>query len=219
MTPAALCPHAARAALHALALAPDYPCTMAASTLRLDQAAVHMYPRLGVADALARDLAAFAAEPEPVRGFRSFAAVFGDDAPADEAAFEAALWDTLGALHACDAAPWDPAVAADPADAAFSFSFAGRAFYVIGMHPNASRPARRFGRPMLLFNLHAQFEQLRAQGRYDRVRTLVRDRDRALAGTTNPMMDDFRTRSEARQYSGRAVPAGWQCPFHAASRG
>jgi hypothetical protein len=212
------CPYGARAQLQAFALSPDYPCTMAASTLRLDQATVRTYARLGpeAAADLARDLAAFAAEPEPERGFRSFAAVFGGDDPADEATFEALLWDTLRALHDHDGAAWDPSVSADPASPEFSFSFAGRAFYVIGMHPNASRPGRRFGRPALLFNLHEQFERLRADGRYDRVRGTIRDRDRALAGTTNPMMDDFGTRSEARQYSGRAVGAEWKCPFHAA---
>jgi hypothetical protein len=189
---------------------------MAASTLRLDQAAVHTYAVLGAEAAgdLARDLAAFAAEPEPDRGYRSFAAVFGGDAPPDEVTFEAHLWDTLGALHDHDGAPWDPSVSADPDSPAFSFSFAGRAFYVIGMHPNASRPGRRFARPTLLFNLHEQFERLRAEGRYTRVRGVIRDRDRALAGTTNPMMEDFGTRSEARQYSGRAVGADWRCPFH-----
>lgn len=212
------CPHGARAQLQAFALSPDYPCTMAASTVRLDHLAVHTYDEFGpaAAGALARDLAAFAAEPEPERGFRSFAAVFGGDAPPDEAAFEARLWETLAALHAHDGDAWDPAVSADPDSPAFSFSFAGRAFYVIGMHPNASRPGRRFGRPALLFNLHEQFERLRAEGRYDRVRGVVRERDRALAGTTNPMMEDFGSRSEARQYSGRAVGADWRCPFHSA---
>ncbi|HEX9951033.1 MAG TPA: guanitoxin biosynthesis heme-dependent pre-guanitoxin N-hydroxylase GntA [Rubricoccaceae bacterium] len=211
------CPHAALAALRAFALAPDYPCVMAASTLRMDQMTVRTYAGLGAGAAadLTRDLSAFAAEPDPERGFRSFAAVFGGDTPADEDAFEAQLWETLGAVHAADHMAWDPAVSADPADAAFSFSVGGRAFYVIGMHPNASRPGRRFRWPALLFNAHDQFESLRREGRYDRVRGLIRDRDRALAGSINPMMEDFGTRSEARQYAGRAVPADWQCPFHA----
>jgi hypothetical protein len=183
----------------------------------MEQMTVRTYARLGAGAAadLARDLAAFAADPDPERGFRSFAAVFGGDAPPDETAFEAQLWETLGAVHAADRAPWDASVSADPADPAFSFSVAGRAFYVIGMHPNASRPGRRFERPALLFNAHDQFETLRREGRYDRVRGVIRTRDEALAGSVNPMMEDFGTRSEARQYSGRAVEAGWACPFHA----
>lgn len=209
---------AARAALQAHVLANGYPCIMATSVLRRDQITVGTYSALGTAeasDALAADLAAFVREPEPERGFRSFAAVFGGDAPASEETFEHGLWATLQALHDRDDAPWDSEVSADPASPEFSFSFAGRAFYVVGMHPQASRPARTFRRPLVLFNLHSQFEQLRAEGRYDRVRDVIRGRDRAFAGSINPMMDDFGARSEARQYSGRAVGADWRCPFHA----
>jgi FPC/CPF motif-containing protein YcgG len=196
-----------------------YPCVMAKSALKRRQYALHTYGALSdpaTADRLAQDLAAFAGAPDPERGFRSFVSVYGDPAPADEHAFERDLWALLGALHARDAQPWDAAVSSDPADPTFSFSFAGRGFYVVGMHPRASRPARRFEHPLIVFNLHAQFEQLRAQGRYDKVKGLIRERDRALAGSVNPMMDDFGSRSEARQYAGRAVEAGWKCPFHAA---
>ena len=130
-----------------------------------------------------------------------------------EAAFEAALWAQLAALHAVDGDPWDPATAADPAHDKFSFSFAGTSFYVIGMHPDASRPARRFPRPALVFNLHAQFERLRASGRYEKMRDVIRDRDRRQTGSMNPMLTDFGRRSEARQYSGRVVGDDWRCPF------
>ncbi len=196
-----------------------YPCIMAKSALKRGQYALHTYPPLGssaAADALARDLEVFAAQPEPARGFRSFVSVYDGPAPADEHAFERDLWRILGALHDRDDQPWDRSVSSDPSDPTFSFSFVGRGFYVVGMHPNASRPGRRFDYPMIVFNLHAQFEQLREQGRYEKVRSLIRDRDRALAGSVNPMMDDFGSRSEARQYAGRAVEAGWKCPFHAA---
>lgn len=220
MPPDALLHHDARAALQAFVLARGYPCVMATSVFRRDQVTVGTYPALRTSEAaggLARDLAAFAQAPEPDRGFRSFAAVFGGEAPESEHAFEEALWTTLRTLNAHDRAPWTPDVSSDPRSPEFSFSFAGRAFYVIGMHPGASRPARRFRRPMLVFNLHDQFERLRQEGRYGRVRGLIRERDRALAGSVNPMMDDFGVRSEARQYAGRAVGSDWRCPFHADS--
>lgn len=194
-----------------------YPCVMATSVLRRGQFTPKTYGPLGsaaAADGLTGDLAAFARAPEPERGYRSFLAVFRGAAPATEKSFENALWTTLRALHARDEDPWDPAVASDPRDPAFSFSFAGRAFYVVGLHPHASRPARRCARPALVFNLHEQFEQLRREGRYDKVRSLIRDRDRAFAGSVNPMMENFGERSEARQYAGRAVDDDWQCPFH-----
>jgi hypothetical protein len=34
-----------------------------------------------------------------------------------------------------------------------------------------------------------------------------------MAGTANPMLAQHGSVSAARQYSGRAVGADWQCPF------
>jgi FPC/CPF motif-containing protein YcgG len=53
-------------------------------------------------------------------------------------------------------------VSADPNDPHFSLSFGGEAFFVVGLHPRASRPARRFERPAPIFNLRDQFEQQRS---------------------------------------------------------
>src|SRR5690606_4758135 len=103
----------------------------------------------------------------------------------------------------------DPRVSHSPDDPHFSLSFGGEAFFVVGLHPAASRPARRFERPALVFNLHDQFEQLRAAGRYDQLRSAIIERDIALAGEPNPMLARHGTISEARQYSGRAVPGDW----------
>ncbi len=65
----------------------------------------------------------------------------------------------------------------------------------------------------MVFNLHDQFEQLRAQGRYEKLREAILDRDAALAGSVNPMLSRHGDASEARQYSGRAVGNDWECPF------
>ncbi|WP_197430657.1 YqcI/YcgG family protein, partial [Methylobacterium sp. CCH5-D2] len=72
---------------------------------------------------------------------------------------------------------------------------------------------RRFEAPVLVFNLHDQFERLRAEGRYERLRETILARDVDLAGSVNPMLARHGERSEAVQYSGRAVPADWACPF------
>ena len=109
---------------------------------------------------------------------------------------------------------YDHRVSADPQDPHFSLSFGGEAFFVVGLHPNASRPARRFPQPTLVFNLHDQFEKLREEGRYERMREKILARDEALAGDTNPMLGRHGETSEAAQYSGRLVGADWQCPFH-----
>lgn len=148
--------------------------------------------------------------------FRSLAFLFAEDAALSEEAFEAALWSRVQSLAEKDAffgLPYDRRVSSDPDDPHFSLSFGGEAFFVVGMHPGASRPARRFECPVMVFNLHDQFEQLRAQGRYETIRKTILARDEALAGSVNPMLARHGDASEAAQYSGRLVGEGWTCPF------
>jgi uncharacterized protein len=65
-----------------------------------------------------------------------------------------------------------------------------------------------------VFNPHAQFDRLRQQGHYTRLRDHIRERDAALQGTANPNVSDFGEASEARQYSGRDTTGDqWRCPF------
>lgn len=149
-------------------------------------------------------------------GLRSLAAIFEGPADLDEERFEAAMWARLQSLADKDdwrGQPYDGSVSSDPDDPHFSLSFGGAAFFVIGLHPNASRPARRVPRPTLVFNLHDQFERLRSEGRYERMREAIVARDVALAGNVNPMLARFGEVSEARQYSGRVVGEDWRCPF------
>jgi FPC/CPF motif-containing protein YcgG len=148
--------------------------------------------------------------------FQSLVVIFEGPRDLSEADFEAALWDRVQSLSDKDA--WlgqkpDPRVSSNPDDPHFSLSFGGEGFFVVGLHPNASRPARAFERPALVFNLHDQFEQLREQGRYEKLRTSIIDRDVELAGDVNPMLARHGSNSEARQYSGRAVDEDWACPF------
>ena len=150
--------------------------------------------------------------------FQSFAVVFERNAGLDETGFEAALWQRVQALSERDSTighRWDQRVEKDPDNPHFSLSFAGEAFFVVGLHPNASRPARRFTHPVLVFNLHDQFERLRAEGRYEKLRASILKRDEALAGSINPMLARHGATSEARQYSGRVVGDDWSCPFQA----
>lgn len=147
---------------------------------------------------------------------QSFAVLFGGPRSLDEQGFEKALWDRLQSLHNLDVASgmtWVDDVARDPSSAHFSMSLAGQAYFVVGLHPGASRPARRFDYPAMIFNSHRQFEKLRADGRYQKMQAIIRQRDEALAGSINPMLDDFGKASEARQYSGRKVEPDWACPL------
>ena len=102
-----------------------------------------------------------------------------------------------------------------PGNPHFAFSVAATAFFVVGLHPQASRIARRAPLPTLVFNLHEQFERMRADGRFERMRDTIRRRDTDLQGAPNPMAVDHGASSEARQYSGRAVPTDWEPPFAA----
>lgn len=153
--------------------------------------------------------------------FRSFAVVFQGPMTLNEKAFERHLWARAESLTNKDTwlgAPRDPGVSDDPNDPHFSLSFAGEAFFIVGLHPMASRPARRFERPVMVFNLHDQFEQLRHQGRYERMRDTIIKRDIELSGSPNPMLAQHGSISEARQYSGREVDKDWVCPFHPVQR-
>lgn len=148
--------------------------------------------------------------------FRSIAFIFARPGPISEERFEKAMWERIQSLADKDAwleQPYDPRVSSDPEDSHFSLSFGGEGFFVVGMHPNASRPARRFERPVLVFNLHDQFEQLRDQGKYETIRETILQRDERLAGSTNPMLARHGDMSEAAQYSGRLVGQSWRCPF------
>ena len=152
--------------------------------------------------------------------FTTFVVLFEGPLNLSEKEFEEALWQRLAALHALDSKQhaWDAAVSSDPQSAQFSFSLAGEAFFAVGLHPGASRTARRFARPTIVFNLHDQFERLREEGRFDALRAAIQKRDVALDGVANPMLADHGEASEARQYSGRRVGASWKCPFTATRR-
>lgn len=148
--------------------------------------------------------------------FQTFVVIFEAAPPLSEVEFERCLWQRVQSLS--DKDEWighgpDPRVSSDPDSPHFSLSFAKQAFFVVGLHPNASRPARRLERPALVFNLHDQFERLRAEGLYEKLRGTILARDEALAGSANPMLARHGSISEARQYSGRAVDEEWACPF------
>jgi FPC/CPF motif-containing protein YcgG len=168
------------------------------------------------------DFGAFVdAQPEDSSTVHSMVALYAAPRRTDEAGFERALWATLQRLHDLDHArgqSWAADVATDPDSPRFSLSLGGHPFFVIGLHPGASRLARRFEAPALVFNSHRQFEALRRDGRYAKMQAATRERELALQGSLNPNLADFGTAAETRQYSGRAVEADWRCPFHVRSR-
>ena len=195
-----------------------YPCLGAKSAFRNSDYYVGQYETLGTlasAQGMVSDLLTFIKDRATMAGdFATFVAVFDDPASTSEEHFESLLWQQLTALHQLDDHPWASSAARDPASPDFGFSFGGVAFFIIGLHARSARLARQFSRPALVFNAHSQFDLLRETGKYQKMQQVIRTRDIAKQGSANPMLADFGTSSEARQYSGRAVSSDWQCPFH-----
>lgn len=145
--------------------------------------------------------------------FTSLIAVFPDLEIKDVEEFELFLWDVLYKLNAMDSYDWDPSVSEKLHDNNYSFSIAGSAFYIVGMFPKSPRKARRMPYVSLVFNWHSQFEKLRKMGVFDHVKKRIRQRDKNLQGSINPMLKDFGTQTEAMQYSGKIVDKNWKCPY------
>lgn len=199
--------------------ASDYPCVGAKSAINTDQYRLGIYGEMGSAEstqALSNDLKNYIDETVAAESqYMSMIAVFTDTVHT-ELDFEKKLWLQLQTLHDSERSqkPWDPAVSSNPAEADFSFSFNGTAFFVVGLHPHASRRSRRFGYAAMAFNLHRQFEQLRDRDLYEKMKNTIRNREINYDGAINPMLSDYGQGLEAPQYSGRKVDKNWKCPFH-----
>jgi len=148
--------------------------------------------------------------------FHSVVIIFQQPDVYDEKMYSRFFWSRLQAISDLDAEEYeyDHRVDADPESEHFSFSLKGEAFFCIGLHPAASRPARKFKYPAIVFNPHAQFEQLREANQYDKMKNIIRKRDTALAGDINPMLQDFGAASEVYQYTGQKLDNSWKCPLH-----
>lgn len=233
-TPAVPCPHARKATPASGTLdsrfrdfiaSDDFPCVGSKLALARDGLHTREFAPLGdvsndgpLLDALAGFVAMLDERDADDRSVDSLVALFRGPRSMDEAAFERQLWNQLQRLHELDLArgnTWAADVERDPDSPRFSMSLAGHPFFVIGLHPGASRIARRFEAPVLVFNSHRQFNRLREDGRFAKMQQATRARDIALQGSINPNLSDYGQASEARQYSGRAVGAGWRCPFRA----
>jgi FPC/CPF motif-containing protein YcgG len=194
-----------------------FPCVGAKSASNRGRMDMIVCDQMGTdesAQQLCSGLAQFSARyPEPGEDPVSFVAIFQADAGGEDE-FHEKLWRQLQLVHDLDATrfSWARGVSDDPASNDFSFSVAGRAFFVVGLHPRSSRLARRPPRPTLVFNFHEQFEAMKASGRYAKLQSAIRQRDMELQGYINPVLAQFGAASEAQQYSGKH---GGGCPFHA----
>ncbi len=146
------------------------------------------------------------------KSYQSAVIIFGEHENLSEELFDSFMWQRLQSLLSLDAIKYkyDSRVSSDPASAYFSFSIKEEAFYIIGLHPSSSRKSRQFKYPAMVFNPHAQFEELRRTNKFENIKKAIRKRDVALSGSVNPMLEDFGQISEAFQYSGRKYDINWQ---------
>jgi FPC/CPF motif-containing protein YcgG len=197
----------------ALMLGGGHPCLGGSAAVRRGHYRLGLYPRLSSTEAVrdcARDLREFLTRgSETDCPVSVHVAVFDGPHGMTEPQFEQALWEQLRGMRATEvrrrgrASSGRPDLDGDP-----GFVFEGRNLFVVGLHPGASRRARRFDWPTLVFNALSHADPLQAAGQYDRLTQKIRARDLRLQGSPNPSM--FQPR--VAQFSGRAVNDGWTCP-------
>lgn len=203
--------------------ADTFPCVGAKFALARDSIETHEFSTLGdrdndqpMLDGLSQFVAMIESRPRDESTVHSYVAIFRGPIDMNELRFESLMWSQLSRIHELDVlagnSPADD-VSSDADSPEFSLSMAGHPFFLIGLHPHASRLARRFSHPVMVFNSHRQFEKLKEDGRYAKMQAATRSRDVELQGSVNPNLADFGEASEARQYSGREVEDGWRCPF------
>ncbi len=198
-------------------LGDDHPCVMAQSMFRSKNHTLKTYSemnRVNNSIELLKDLTAYIERSNKVwPEITSFIAVFEDEQIDTELEFEIKLWGQLSMLVELDELPWNIEVERDQESSNFGMSVAGEAFFIVGLHPKSSRAARQAPYTAMVFNLHSQFDKLRTDGVFHKVRDTIRQRDKAKNGSINPMMSDFGESTEALQYSGRKNESG-KCPFN-----
>ena len=97
---------------------------------------------------------------------------FGGHHTLSEDAFETDPWDRVQTRSDKDQRPGqtcDPRVASDPEDPPAAPNLGGEGFSLVGLHPGASRRARRFAAPARVFDRLGQFARLPAEERYQRL--------------------------------------------------
>jgi FPC/CPF motif-containing protein YcgG len=205
-------------AIEKLITSPNYPCGPAVASLQKDQYMIGVYKGFGLdqqTSSLYKDLLYFSqCQKISQAPFMSFWAVF-DQSVCEESEFEDLLWKELSFLSSEEesSVPWDPKFSSDPNDKNFCLSLGGDAFFVVGLHPESSRLARKFPWPALVFNLYEQFEELSRKGIYENIVKQNRNKEMKFQGSLNPMVELHGDQWEAIQFSGQNNPATWKCPF------
>jgi FPC/CPF motif-containing protein YcgG len=186
----------------------NFPCIMAKAVVNKGFFHTFSLPNLntGSVKTALKNLHNFISEMHTKKArLSSCVIVIEDEKLNDFPVFENKFWSFLKELNSLDKKSHkpDPSVDADPTSSKFSFSIKSESFFIIALHPESPRWARRFKYPAIVFNPHKQFEELRENGTYKKVRDLIRKKDKLLQGNENPMLQNFGEKSEVYQYLGK----------------
>lgn len=216
--PFSLAEGSVREAMRAFVTQKDYPCIAALKSQQANEFRLGIYEDFGsgrTGRSLRARLGEFLAEQKRTDSpYLSFWAVYGGESHFSEEEFERRMWHELSSLTSLaeKSADWGPHES-DPRSRKFAFCLFGEPFFVVGLHPNSSRRARRFGRPALVFNVFRQFAALQRKGAYLPMVRTNRLREMKFDGGVNPMAKKHGEQWEAIQFSGRENSEDWVCPF------
>ncbi|EMY0378472.1 YqcI/YcgG family protein [Salmonella enterica] len=145
----------------------------------------------------------FALNKTKGKQFYSSVVFFNEKQVSSERDFEFFLWDVLKQLNHIDKKKyqWANGYSNNTNDKNFSFSIAGEAFFVVGLHPMSHRISRRFNIPTLVFNHHPMFNELKSAGSFEKYKTAIRKNEMRIQGSINKYLSDFGDHSEACQYA------------------
>ncbi len=201
---------------------PEFPCIGAHAVFSQRTYRIGVYDSLAELPSVAglgHDLQRFAQEQHDIGKFASFVAIFRQQPPSSHEQFAEQLYQHLSLLCEHDKADWDPHYSSDPENPLFAFSFAGKAFFVVGFNPHSPNLIRRFAYPALVFNPEDQIERLVREGKFDDWVKHIRQNIMNLQGNLPDYLpaDPHLKQSEVKVYAG-GVPKESRCPFHAFHR-
>jgi FPC/CPF motif-containing protein YcgG len=206
--------------IRSLILQKNYPCVAAIQSVVRNDYVIGTYGEFGSGNywhQLRSDLLHFLALQRSSQSrYLSFWAVFTahNQSHDNESDFEDKLWRELSLLSSEEerAADWGKS-SSDPNDPSFCLSLQGERLFVVGLHPESSRVARRFPRPAMVFNAFSQFETFEKEGTYAGLVKIIRQNELKFQGSINPMVLAHGDLWESIQFSGRDNPETWKCPF------
>lgn len=178
-------------------LSPDYPCTPALSALKQGSLIITEIPgKIGSTGIDLRPmLQGFIDRLESRNEPYLSLWLSWDPEEMSEEEFEIRLWREVRAF--CPNLP---------------VSFGSHQLFLVGMHPNSSRKARRFPRCSIIVNSFSQFERIEATGNYPSLVSSIRERDKKYSGSVNPMVEEYGDVWEEIQFSGKVNPPDWEPP-------